>query len=270
MSHRLAVLLPLCLCVSAVSPGAAPVDDRTAILQALHDYADGFYGGEPDRVARAVSPALSKRQVMPRPGASALLAEMNAETLVDAAHGAKLAPADRRLTAEVLMAGPETASGRVFSARFNDYVLLAKRQGAWQIVSVLWHAPPTGASEDHTEAVSRAVRAFATLMTGATGADAGAVLHPLAHLRVLAPGRQGRPRVLMDQNAERFVAGLARGFGTVPGDAAQAQIVVEGIDHDIAAARFQLGQTTAHLHLARLDGTWRVVAMLQWTAPATP
>jgi hypothetical protein len=242
-------------------------DDKADITQALLDYAEGYYGGEPARMTRAVSPYLTKRELSVRKGASSLLGEMNADTLIDYSYGVKLAPEARQMTTEVLDVGAETASGRVFSARFNDYAHLIKRNGTWQIINVLWHAPPpvTADQQDQTSVVTEAVRTLVTALTGGSAAELS-VIHPLAHIRVLAPGRQGRPRTVIDQNAESFVAALARGAGKLKGTADEAQVVIEGIDNDIATARIQVGPTKVHLHLAQIDGRWRVVTVLNWTA----
>ena len=122
------------------------------------------------------------------------------------------------------------------------------------------------AQPDQSGAVSGAVRTFVGVMTGSSGPDGTSVLHPLAHIRIMPAGRQGRPRIVLDQNAEALVAGLARGAGKLPGTPDEAQIVVEGIDHNIATARVQLGPAKVHLHLALMDGQWRVVTVLNWRA----
>jgi hypothetical protein len=271
MRLRPALLIAVLVSSAAVALPADHSDDKADIVQALLDYAEGYYGGEPARMTRAVSPYLTKRELRRTP--SALLGEMNADTLIDYSHGVKLAPDARRMTTEVLDVGTETASGRVFSAQFNDYAHLIKRNGTWQILNVLWHAPPPASATDQPDqsgAVNTAVRLFVTAMTGAGGPDALSVLHPLAHIRVLAAGRQGRPRTVTDQNADALVAGLARGAGRLQGAGAgdEAQVVVEGIDRDIATARVQLGMTKVYLHLALMDGRWRVVTMLRWTGAA--
>jgi|SRR5688572_21996918 len=259
------LLIAVVLSQGAVAPATRGSDDSAAIVRTLLDYAEGYYGGEPARMTRAVSPYLTKREL--RRMTPPLLGEMNADTLIEYSHGVKLAPAGRRLTTEVLDAGAETASARVFSAQFNDYVHLIKRNGAWQILNVLWHAPPpSAASTDETSAVSQTVRTFATALTGAGGPDALSVLHPLAHIRVLTRGRQGRPSFVLDQNAEALAAGLARGAGKLAGALEDAQIAVEGIDTDVATARIVLGATKIHLHLALQEGRWRVVNVLNWTA----
>src|SRR5215213_4703274 len=104
--------LTLALLIGAllIWPAPGPSDDDKAdIVQALLDYAEGYYGGEPARMTRAVSPYLTKRELILRKGNTPLLGEMNADTLIDYSNGVKLAPEARRMTTEVLDVGPETA-----------------------------------------------------------------------------------------------------------------------------------------------------------------
>jgi hypothetical protein len=108
-----------------------------------------------------------------------------------------------------------------------------------------------------------------------TAAAAGAplsTLHPLAHLRTVAPARQGRARYVTDQNAEHVAAGLARGGGRLAGSIDEFKIVVESVDDDIAAARIMAGSTRLHVHLLRQDGKWLVVTVLRCAeaAPSNP
>ena len=257
------VLALTLLSLQAAQPVTAAADDKAAIVQTVLDYAEGYYGGEPARMTRAVSPYLTKRQAILRPGASTLIGEMNADTLIEFSYGVKLAPDARKMTTEVLDVGADTASARVFSAQFNDYVHLIKRNGAWQIVNVFWHAPPTTPAADETKAVTEAVRLFASGLTATPAANAMTVLHPLAHVRTVAAPRQGRPRMISDQNAEALMAALARGGGRLAGVVEDFTIAVEGIDSDIAAARIVAGTTRVHLHLLKQDGQWRVVTMLR-------
>ena len=97
-------------------------------------------------MARAVSPYLSEARADDAPGSAALLVQMNADTLIDASNGVKLAPAERHITTQVLHVNNETASARVFTAQFNDYLHLVKRNGAWQILTYL--VPPDAVDAD--------------------------------------------------------------------------------------------------------------------------
>jgi hypothetical protein len=264
--------LALILVPAAAPQTAADLErEKPAIVQTALDYAEGYYGGEPARMARAVSPSLSKRGLMVRPGVPPFLVQMNADTLVDAANGAKVAPADRHITTDVLDVQQDIASARVFTAQFNDYLQLVKRNGAWQIVNVLWHAPPAAGqkTDGAADGVERAVRAYVAALYASDAPALLAVVHPQANLRTFAPPPQGRPRIIREQNPETLAAALAGGMVKVPGKADDAQVVVQGVDADIAAAKLTIGQTPTYLHLAMTDGRWRIVNALGYP-PAPP
>jgi hypothetical protein len=250
--------------------GTDAQSEKAAIVATALDYAEGYYSGEPQRMARAVSPYLSKRGLMTRPGVPPFLMQMNADTLIDASNGVKLAPAERHITTEVLHVNHEVASARVFTAQFNDYLHLVKRNGAWQILNVLWRPPsPSAPTADGARAgVEEAVRNYVAALLASDGPRAMAVVHPMANLRALAQPPQGRPRVVREQNPETLHASLAAGQAKLAGKPEDAQVTVEGVDVNIAAVRMSIGPMTTYLHLASTDGTWRVVNALAY--PPSP
>ena len=78
------------LVAAVLSTGAGPerdgVDadrDKAAIRLAALDYAEGFYQGRKERMARAVHPALLKRGLLPPGATDRFLQLLNAETLID-------------------------------------------------------------------------------------------------------------------------------------------------------------------------------------------
>lgn len=219
-------------------------------------------------MTRALSPALAKRGLTVHPGVPSFVVEMNADMLIDASNGAKLAAADRRITTEVLDVYEDMSSARVFTAQFNDYLHLVKSGGRWQILNVLWHAPPASPATADTAAIETVVRGYAAALVTADAPALIGVLHPLARVRALALPPQNRPRIVRDQNPETIAAGLAAGQIRSSGTVADAQIAVLGVDDDIAAAKLTLGRSTTYAHLALQGGRWRIVNTLAYTAPA--
>ena len=108
----------------------------------------GYYEGSGDRMARAVSPMLTKRGLVSRPGVEPFLVQMNAEMLIDAARSGrgKLDPGKRQLAAKVLDVDGDVASAQVFTSGFNDYLHLARQKGTWRVVNVLGYPPARPAS----------------------------------------------------------------------------------------------------------------------------
>lgn len=136
------------LLVLAVAPAARAqtVADTAAIRAAALDYAEGWYAGDADRMARAVSPELVKRIVVNDTATGrSVIQTMGASALVNGTrHGyGKSTPVERRqkdVTVLDLFGG--AAAARVVMADWIDYLQLAKVDGRWVIVNVLWERKP--------------------------------------------------------------------------------------------------------------------------------
>ena len=256
---------PIALAAAALSVAAGPAllagesdSDRTAVRQAALDYADGYYEGSAERVARAVHPALLKRGLLPPGAADRFLALMNAETLVEAAaaRSEQLPAADRGLDFALLDLGPDIASARVFTARFDDYLLLAKQEGRWRIASVLWQVPAPPGSDQDRQAAARATEEFLAGLYRADVARIRAVVHPELVRRTLRPSARGT-LFLDDVNVDRLLGDVLR-MPAVEGGAVQ----VLDVRDRIASARITQGGAVGYVHLARQGGQWRLVNML--------
>jgi hypothetical protein len=118
-----------------------------AIEQAALDYIEGFYAGDSVRMERALHPELAKRIVHADPQlARSRLAEMSALTLVQLtrARAGRATPEaeERQSDVTVLDVFENAASVKVVAAAWIDYLHLAKWNGRWLIVNVLWEMKP--------------------------------------------------------------------------------------------------------------------------------
>lgn len=269
----LSLLLALAAAGVASPPPQAADDlekDKAAIVQAALDYADGYYSGSGERMARAVSPALTKRGLVSRPGVDPFLVQMNAEMLIDAARSGrgKIEPEKRNLAPKVLDVSGEIASAQVFTSGFNDYLHLVKRDGEWRLLNVLWHPPATDASgpaDADRAAVEKAVKALFGALGDGDATVVKARLHPVLAWRYFAPASDGS-RIVADQNADSVLAAVAAGQ-KLP--ATDLTIDVLGVDYDIASVKLTSPVMPLYLHLAKQNGEWRVVNVLGYP-PARP
>jgi hypothetical protein len=265
--------LPLLLAfVTATAPGAPPQPaadlekDKAAITQAARDYAEGYYEGSGERMARAVSPMLTKRGLRSRPGVDSFLVQMNAEMLIEAARGGrgKLDPEKRNLAVKVLAVDGDVASAQVFTSQFNDYLHLVKRDGEWRLVSVLWHAPvkdAAAAPDADRQAVEQTVKKLVEAMSAGDAAGLESVLHPVLAWRYFAQmGADGR-RLVVDENAESLEAAAAGGQ-KAPLAPDGVKVEVLGVDYDIASVKLTTPDMPVYLHLAKQKEGWRVVNAL--------
>jgi len=134
--------------VLLVLPAALPAQaaaDSAGIRQAALDYIDGYYTGDGARMERAVHPELAKRIVRTNEQGRSQLGQMSAMTLVMStrAGGGKDTPvAQRREDVTILDIYQNAASAKVYASGWVDYLHLAKWNGRWVIVNVLWELHP--------------------------------------------------------------------------------------------------------------------------------
>ena len=120
----------------------APTDaDREAIKATALDYIESWYEGNPERMERALHPDLAKRIVMTNPQGRSMLQQMSAMGLVQGVKrgGGKNTPKEKQLRdVTVLDVFNNAASVKIVASDWIDYLHMAKFNGRWVIVNVLW------------------------------------------------------------------------------------------------------------------------------------
>jgi hypothetical protein len=143
MSRTFAFLSLLLL--PPVAQAQSPADSA-GIRSAALDYAEGWYAGDADRMARALHPELVKRILVTDTATGrAFVQTMGASALVNGTrHGyGKTTPADRQQKdVRILDVYGNAAVAKVAMADWIDYLQLVKADGRWQIVNVLWERKP--------------------------------------------------------------------------------------------------------------------------------
>jgi hypothetical protein len=117
--------------------------DSAAIRAAALDYVEGWYTADAARMERAVHPELAKRIVESDQNGRSRLGQQSALTLVTNTRGTQPVPADRQVKdIRILDIFGSSASVRAEMAGWIDYMHLAKWNGQWKIVNVLWELRP--------------------------------------------------------------------------------------------------------------------------------
>jgi hypothetical protein len=124
------------------------VDDLTAIRQAALDYAQGWYEGDAERMRRCLHPELAKRAILrdPQTGHERFshLGQQRMVEKTEQGGGSEDVPAGKR-TYDVMILDVcgDIASARADTTEYVDYLHLARSQGRWLIVNVLWAYNPS-------------------------------------------------------------------------------------------------------------------------------
>jgi Putative lumazine-binding len=138
-------LLLAALALPAVAR-AQTAADSAAIRGTALDYVEGWYDGNAERMSRAVHPELVKRIVVSDTATKRSVIEtMGATALVNGTRRGwgKETPANRRQKdVTILDVFGNAASVKSVMADWIDYLQMAKVDGRWVIVNVLWEYKP--------------------------------------------------------------------------------------------------------------------------------
>lgn len=120
--------------------------DAAAIRQTALDYIEGWYEGNAERMERALHPELAKRIVQTNPanGRSGL-GQQSAMTLVQNTRSRAGRPTPKEQQQKdvtILDVFEGAASAKIVASDWIDYLHLAKWNGRWVIVNVLWEMKP--------------------------------------------------------------------------------------------------------------------------------
>ena len=122
------------------------MDESAAIKKTALDYIEGWYAGDAARMEHALHPELAKRMIStdPKTGRSQFN-HMGAMTLVQRTRdgGGTKTPADRQLK-EVTILDRFNNAGvvKIVASDWIDYLEVAKFNGDWKIINVLWELKP--------------------------------------------------------------------------------------------------------------------------------
>ena len=132
-------------CAFVVSADQTPPNDREAVRLAALDYVEGIYNADSTRIRRSVHPSLVKRGFSKQSGSAAYVeSPMTFDQLVNVAETWNREK-KRDLSIKevrVLDVLDQTAVAQVRAAWGIDHMLLAKYDGRWQTVQILWQSPP--------------------------------------------------------------------------------------------------------------------------------
>jgi Putative lumazine-binding len=136
-------ILPFCSAQAQTANDA----DREAVRQAALDYVEGIYNVDPSRIERSVHPKLAKLGFYRPPADDAYRpgASMTFERLIEIAknfnkEGKLRKDAPKEITVYDVL--DQTATVKLVAEWGIDYMHLAKFDGKWMIVNIIWQSHP--------------------------------------------------------------------------------------------------------------------------------
>ena len=121
-------------------------EDKEAVKQAALDYIECVYDVNPAKAERSVHPDLAKRGFFLKQGETAYAPlTMTFSQLVELAKNYNKngrVPKDAPKEVTIFEVSDQTASAKVTASWGIDYLHLAKYDGKWKIINILWQSPP--------------------------------------------------------------------------------------------------------------------------------
>ena len=119
--------------------------DREAIKRAALNYAEGWYEGNADKMESALHPNLAKRRAITNDKNQSRLDELSAMGLVQGTRsgfGKQTLKEEQQKDVTILDILGNAATVKLEMRDWVDYMHIAKFNGKWVIVNVLWELKP--------------------------------------------------------------------------------------------------------------------------------
>jgi len=146
MKKLICALTGLLLLTALTNAQASANDDDAAIRATALNYIEGWYEGDAARMESALHPELAKRMIStdPKTGRSQFN-HMGAMQLVQNTRhgGGNKTPKDEQLKAiTILDCFNNAAVVKIVASGWIDYLEVARFNGQWKIINVLWELKP--------------------------------------------------------------------------------------------------------------------------------
>lgn len=140
-SPGLATVLAMVAAGMGLSTAVAHAADDEPVRAAALDYAEGWYAGDADRLARALHPEAVKRRVVRDVITGEYrVNELGAEELIRGAREGvgKMPGGPVRLRVAIIDQHGDMATARVVSMLYVEYLQMVRWNDRWVVLSVLW------------------------------------------------------------------------------------------------------------------------------------
>lgn len=270
----------LCGAALAAALGGPPQEtepagptDAEAIERACLDYVEAFYLTKPELLERSVHPELAKIGFddPTAEGTDALpMTRDEAIALAKQLEGYFAPDTPREI--EILDRLDKTAAVRLTAAWGTDYVHLAKLEGRWTIVQVLWQAPTDPRPEEQRAAEAQAIERAVLDYVESAYLVKPEYVDRSVHRDLVKLGFTQRAgdaawkRHDMDFDGLRSLVARWNADGSMPADA-QKEVTVLGHLDRIAAAKVSAHWGVDYFQLVREGGRWKIRQVLWQSHP---
>jgi hypothetical protein len=249
---------------------AAPAEIE-AITQAITDYMEPWYGAGHEKLVDAIHPSIVKRKFYANPETGVfVLGQTTADQLIGiakdcAAQGSK--PADQwQNDITILDVFQNIATAKSVGSMWTDYLHLAKLDGRWQIMHILFDNPRDDVPAADQQAIHQTILDYMESWYSHEYERLDRSFHPALMKRGFYPLRQsGVPCIsisTVSEMVERVRGNSLSDKPRLPKDEWIVEIEILDVYQEIATSKTVGKGSVDYMHLADVNGEWKIVNIL--------
>lgn len=261
--------------------GAWTEEDEAGVVAAALDYMEGALNADAERVGHGVHEQLTKVIVTTLPQTGTQMLSYNGYTmLVEVVRGFadRVADVDKSVEVTVFDIGHGIAAARVVGQPWYDYLQLAKIDGRWRIINVLWARNQPDAELDADSQTAKAgklavEKTALDYIEGAYSGDADRMkraLHPELTKVMLTKHRQTGETFLYTTGASNLIEGTRAGLGNLEEGQRNIEVDIFDVSHGMAAVKITSAMYIDYLQIGKVNGEWKIINVLWVPNPDAP
>lgn len=249
--------------------------EKEAVTNTAMDYIDGAHEGNAARIERAVHPELTKMSLRNIPQLKkAILLKAGYSRLVELvrANMIPLKKEKRNIKIKIYAVKEGLASVLASSALYYDYLQMAKIDGQWKIINILWTANPgeksTPSSDEDKEAIKKTALDY---IEGAYSGDPermARAVHPELNKVIPSVLQQTGKTMLNYTSAAMLIEGTKAKLGMLEKDKRDIRVTIFDVQKEIASVEVLSARYYDYLQMAKINGQWKIINVLWKMNPA--
>jgi hypothetical protein len=261
--------------------GAWTEEDEAGVVATALDYMEGALNADAERVGRGVHEQLTKVIVTTLPQTGTQMLNYSGYTmLVEVVRGLgdRVADVDKSVEVTVFDIDHDIAVARAIGQPWYDYLQLAKIDGRWRIINVLWarNQPDSDGEADPETLKADKLAVEKTALDYIEGAYSGdaermeRALHPELTKVMLTRHRQTGEAFLYTIGASSLVEGTRAGLGSLEEGQRNIEVDIFDASHGMAAVKIKSAMYIDYLQIGKVNGEWKIINVLWVPNPDAP
>ena len=249
----------------------APHTDVEGIVQAITDYMEPWYGAGHEKLVHAIHPTIIKRKFYPVPKTGVfVLRQVNSHQLIELAKDSDLHPQkdpdEQQLDIIVFDIFQNIATAKAIGSSWSDYIHLAKLDGRWQIMHILFDNPRDDVIPANQAAIHQTLLDYMESWYSNEYQRLAKSFHPALVKRGFYPLRPGGTACIsistVSEMIERVRASSMSERPQPPKDEWVVEVEIFDVYQQIATAKTVGDGWVDYLHLADINGEWKIINIL--------